>query len=72
MANFAKEMTNYFTNAQVKRADDERYSITSLRFCLKCKTVWEAWTYVTRNFAKHEDMPSYGLKREDCRDCSER
>ena len=72
MANFAKQMTNYFSHQRVKRADDDRYSISSLRFCVKCKFVWEVFTYGRRKFIKHEEMPSYGLKREDCHDCAKR
>jgi hypothetical protein len=46
--------------------------LTTLRFCLQCKQVWEQWSYVTHFYMKHADMPSYGLEREDCLDCIKR
>jgi|TARA_R110000824_G_scaffold10249_1_gene45365 hypothetical protein len=39
-----------------------------LKFCNKCKMVWEMG--ITGTILKYDHMPTYGLKRKDCLKCS--
>ena len=60
------EIDNYLKNISMPKP---QIKLTSLRFCLQCKQVWEQWSYVKHFYMKHSDMPSYGLERETCCDC---
>lgn len=45
---------------------------STTKYCLKCKTVWEYWWQSGSSFfRKYKDMPTYGLRREDCNECTE-
>ena len=43
----------------------------NLKFCIKCKTVWERFHYRTSRVNKYQDMPTYGIPRKDCDECRE-
>ena len=40
------------------------------RYCTNCQQVWE-WDATKVREVKYPDMPSFGLKREQCSSCKE-
>lgn len=65
----SKELLHYFNGKEMKPKKDN----CTLKFCKKCNKVHE--TYYENSGAKknqhivYEDMPTYGLERETCREC---
>ena len=71
MRNLKEQLDNYFSDYRLHPKSPQ----TSLRYCNECCSVWEGFYYQGyggRSYTKYEDMPSYGLKREDCDECRER
>jgi len=42
----------------------------ALKYCVDCKKVWQNdWFSSKKKFIQYEDMPTYGVKREQCKKC---
>tara|TARA_R110002110_G_scaffold120534_2_gene295785 strand:+ start:460 stop:726 length:267 start_codon:yes stop_codon:yes gene_type:complete len=53
---------------KIKRRGINTYAKQTLRYCLKCKKVWEISTTGSILFYKH--LPTYGLPRKNCKSCN--
>lgn len=63
------EIDNYLQSIDMPKPRTEK---NNLNYCTKCSTVFETyWGYYNgMKETKHFDMPTYGLNRKDCRDCT--
>ena len=52
---------------------ERREEQNNLSYCSSCETVYETWWNFGRGTqqTKHYDMPTYGIKRADCKFCEE-
>ena len=63
------EIYNYLKSVDLPKSSKK----DNLRYCLKCRSVWEEWFYPHEGYkcSKHLDMPSYGLDRKQCYECND-
>jgi len=55
-------------NPKPKKQGINTYAKPTLKYCIKCKKVWEISTTGSILFYKH--MPTYGLPRKTCKSCN--
>lgn len=52
------------------RSNKNKKSRNEMHFCNSCSKVWDTLYMV--GFKTYEDMPTYGLKRKQCKNCKEK
>ncbi len=75
--NSVQWVLNYYDTNINKLRSDKNYtkeSSKTLKFCTKCKKVWEDCRrmggYWSKSIHHYDDFPSYGKPRETCFKCS--
>ena len=62
------EINHYLKSLSMPETREEK---NNLSYCTICRTVYETWWGFSYGLqeTKHHDMPTYGIKRKNCKDC---
>ena len=53
----------------ITRKNQHKKEAKRLKYCLKCKKVWEQNALYIKKEIHYDHMPTYGLPRVDCSNC---